>query len=290
MLGGFFKDKSAKDKAAIDKLSYMGLFLLVVLSVFAVQAGKEKPDPATNCFKKIDGKFAIVLDKTDFIPKQTQDEIVKRAWRAIIEHGDAGDLVSVYEITQNSLSDLIPVFGMCLPKMGKDSNELIENGNVLDSKFKENFEKPLLEVLSQNTGQAQNSPIAEAIADINLSDAMRDAKQGRILLFSDLMQHSSNVSTYKCQNAEVPIAQFRESRQGSVEPRPLFKNVYVELHLIPRLGISELEAKCRATFWNWFFGNMEKTDQAQIGISMLDLPGAYGTTVANTSNTAIEQP
>ena len=290
MLGSFFKDKSAKDKAAIDKLSYMGLFLLGVLSVFAVQAGKEKPDPATNCFRKIDGKIAVVLDKTDFIPKQTQDEIVKRAWDSIIKNAQAGDLISVYEITQKSLFDLKPVFSMCLPKMGKDSNELVENSRVLDVKFKESFEKPLLDVLSKNTGQAQNSPIAEAITDINLSDAMRDAEQGRILLFSDLMQHSSNVSTYQCKNAEVPIAQFRKSRQGSVEPRPLFKNVYVELHLIPRLGITELESKCRAIFWNWFFGNMETTGQAKRGISMLDLPGAYGTAIPNDPNTATKQP
>lgn len=290
MLGGFFKDKSAKDRAAIDKISYMVLLLVIILAIILFQAAKEKPDPETNCFKKIDRKFAIILDKTDFIPRQTQVEIAKRAWYSVTENGQAGDLVSVYEITQNSLSDLTPVFSMCLPKMGKDSNELIEKGEVLDKKFKESFEKPLLDILSKNTGQAQNSPIAEAIADINLSDAMRDAEQGRIILFSDLMQHSSNVSTYKCQNAEMPIAQFRKSRQGAVEPRPLFKNVYVELHVIPRLEISELEAKCRATFWNWFFGNMESTSQAKIGLSMVDLPGAYGAIVPNPPNIIAVQP
>lgn len=286
MLGGFFKDKSVKDRAAIDKLSYMGLSLIIVLAVILFYAGKEKPDPETNCFKKIDRKFAIILDKTDFIPKQTQVEITKRAWHSIVENGQTGDLISVYEITQDSLSDLTPTFSMCLPKMGKDANEMVENGRVIDKKFKEKFEAPLLEIISKNTGQAQNSPIAEAITDINLSDAMRDVRQGRILLFSDLMQHSSNVSTYKCQNAAVPIAQFRKSRQGSVEPRPLFKNVYVELHVIPRLGITELDSKCRATFWNWFFGNMERTDKAKIGISMLDLPGAYGVIVPNLPSTS----
>lgn len=290
MLGGFFKDKSVKDKAAIDKLSYMGLFLLIILVVILFQAGKEKPDPETNCLKKIDRKFSIILDKTDFIPKQTQVEITKRAWSSIAENGKAGDLVSVYEITQNSLSDLTPVFSMCLPKMAKDSNEIVDNGAVLDRRFKEKFEQPLLEALSANTGQAQNSPIAEAIADINLSEALRGVEQGRILLFSDLMQHSSNVSTYKCQSAQAPIAQFKKSRQATVEPRPRFKNIYVELHLIPRLGITESEVKCRATFWNWFFGNMESTGQAKIGLSMLDLPGAYGAIVPNPPNIIAVQP
>jgi len=280
MFGGFFAGKSVKDRAAIDKISYMALSLLVVFVVFFVLSSKEKPDPETNCFKKIDRKIAIVLDKTDYIPQQTQTEIAKRALRGVLENGKAGDLISVYEITQDSLHDLMPVFSMCLPKMGKDSNELIEKGEVLEKKFTEKFEKPLLDVLSKNTGQAQNSPIAEAIADINLSDAMRDAKQGRILLFSDLMQHSRNVSTYGCTDAKMPIAQFKKSRQGAVEPRPLFKNTYVELHVIPRLGITELEAKCRATFWNWFFGNMEASENAEIGLSPVDLPGAYGSAIS----------
>lgn len=261
-----------------------------VIGHYVWSGQQEKPNAQDYCFKVIKNKVAIVIDKTDLIPVQTQEEIVKRSLTAIQKHTKVGDLVIVYEITQDSLFSLKPVFRMCRPQSGDDVSALNSNVNKVDRQFKNIFEKPLLEILSKNTGQAQNSPIAEAIADINLSDAMRDAEQGRIILFSDLMQHSSNVSTYKCQNAEVPIAQFRKSRQGAVEPRPLFKNVHVELHVIPRLGISELEAKCRATFWNWFFGNMEKTDQAQIGISMLDLPGAYGTTVANTSNTVIEQP
>lgn len=261
-----------------------------VIGYYVWSGQQEKPNAKDYCFKVIQNKVAIVIDKTDLIPVQTQEEIVKRSLTAIQKHTKVGDLVTVYEITQNNLTNLRPVFRMCRPKSGQDVSSVTNNVNKIERGFQENFEKPLLEVLSKNTGQAQNSPIAEAVADINVSDAMRDAEQGRILLFSDLMQHSSNVSTYKCQNAEAPIAQFRKSRQGAVEPRPLFKNVHVELHVIPRLGISELEAKCRATFWNWFFGNMEKTDQAQIGISMLDLPGSYGTTVANTSNTAIEQP
>lgn len=256
------------------------LIFAVIISHKVWNDKQEKPNAKDYCFETIQNKVAIVIDKTDLIPVQTQGEIVIRSLAAIQKHTKVGDLVTVYEITQDSLSSLKPVFRMCRPQSGSDVSAFDSNVNKVDRKFKNIFEKPLLDVLSKNTGQAQNSPIAEAIADINLSDAMRDAEQGRILLFSDLMQHSSNVSTYKCQNAEIPIAQFRKSRQGSVEPRPLFKNTYVELHVIPRLGISELEAKCRATFWNWFFGNMEASENAEIGLSPVDLPGAYGSAIS----------
>lgn len=241
---------------------------------------QEKANVTDYCFKNIHNEIAIVIDKTDFIPVQTQEEIAKRSLIAIQKHTKVGDLVTVYEITQDSLYNLKPVFRMCRPKSGEDVSAVNNNVNKIQRGFKESFEKPLLNVLSKNSGQAQNSPIAEAIADINLSADMMSVKQGRILLFSDLMQHSSNVSTYGCTDAKIPIAQFKKSRQGAIEARPLFKNTYVELHVIPRLGISELEAKCRATFWNWFFGNMEASENAEIGLSPVDLPGAYGSIIS----------
>ncbi len=235
----------------------------------------EKPNPETNCYKHISGKIAILIDKTDIIPPQTQTEIAARALAAINEHSKMGDLISVYEITQDSLTALKPAFQICRPKSGSESNELTENSKKIDKDFKEKFEKPLIDILSANTGQAQNSPIAEAIMDINLSTAMRDAEYGRIILFSDLMQHSSNVSTYGCNNPDSAINLFKASRQGSSQ-RPTFNNTIVELHIIPRPKMTEQEVQCRDKFWLWFLGDMRGQDY---GVQRLDLPGSYGAVI-----------
>jgi hypothetical protein len=282
MIGGFFKKRSVKDQRAINILALLSIILISVFCLKIFLDSSEKPNSQDNCFKHVSTKIAIILDKTDFIPEQTQAEIMNRSWATIKNNGKMGDLVSVYEVTQNSLSKLQPVFQMCLPKMGKESNELIENSNDLDKKFKEKFEKPLLAALSNNRGQAQNSPIAEALSDINLSFALKDAEQARILLFSDLMQHSSNVSTYGCTNADSAIEKFKQSRLGLKDMRPIFYNTYVELHIIPRQKMSEAEVKCRDKFWLWFFGKMPKNPNAKIGLSVHDLPGSYGAPIQPT--------
>lgn len=253
---------------------YLALALVfVIVGAYAfIASKKEKPNPETNCYKHISGKMAILIDKTDIIPPQTQTEIAARALAAINEHSKMGDLISVYEITQDSLNSLKPAFQMCRPQSGNESNYLTEGSKQIDKKFKEKFEKPLTDILSANTGQAQNSPIAEAIMDINLSTAMRDTEYGRVILFSDLMQHSSNVSTYGCANSDSAINLFKASRQGSSQ-RPTFNNTVVELHIIPRPKMTEQEVQCRDKFWLWFLGDMRGQNY---GVQRLDLPGSYG--------------
>lgn len=262
-------------KQATNIYLVMGVLVIAVIAYAAIASQREKPNPETNCYKHISGKMAILIDKTDIIPPQTQTEIQNRAWDAIQEHSKMGDLISVYEITQDSLSSLKPSLQMCRPKSGNESSELTENSKKIDKEFKEKFEKPLIEILSNNTGQAQNSPIAEAVMDINLSTAMRDAEHGRIILFSDLMQHSSNVSTYGCTNADSAINLFKASRQGSSQ-RPTFNNTVVELHIIPRPKMTESEVQCRDKFWLWFLGDMRGQDY---GVQRLDLPGSYGAVI-----------
>lgn len=263
---------SLERKKAINKIIGMVSVFVVLGAVKVWQQTQEKPNPETNCYKHISGKMAILIDKTDIIPPQTQTEITVRALAAINEHSKMGDLISVYEITQDSLSSLKPAFQMCRPKSGSESNELTENSKKIDKDFKEKFEKPLADILAANTGQAQNSPIAEAIMDINLSTAMRDAEYGRILLFSDLMQHSSNVSTYGCNTSDSAINLFKASRQGSSQ-RPTFNNTVVELHIIPRPKMTDQEVQCRDKFWLWFLGDMRGQNY---GVQRLDLPGSYG--------------
>ena len=102
----------------------MGILTMGIIAYVAVASQQEKPNPETNCYKHISGKMAILIDKTDVIPPQTQTEIAARALAAINEHSKMGDLISVYEITQDSLSSLKPAFQMCRPKSGSESNFL----------------------------------------------------------------------------------------------------------------------------------------------------------------------
>ena len=145
---------SIERKKAIKQIMGIVVLFMALGAVKMWQDTQEKPNPKTNCYKHISGKMAILI-KTDIIPIQTQTEIQNRAWDAIQEHSKMGDLISVYEITQNSLQNLQPSFQMCRPKSGDDASELTENVKNINKKFKDQFEKPLLNILSNNTGQAQ---------------------------------------------------------------------------------------------------------------------------------------
>ena len=128
---------SLERKKAINKIIGMVSVFVVLGAVKVWQQTQEKPNPETNCYKHISGKMAILIDKTDIIPPQTQTEITVRALAAINEYSKMGDLISVYEITQDSLSSLKPAFQMCRPKSGSESNELTENSKKIDKDFKE---------------------------------------------------------------------------------------------------------------------------------------------------------
>jgi hypothetical protein len=129
--------------------------------------------------------------------------------------------------------------------------------------------------LSANTGQAQNSPIAEAMMDINYQQLCAMLNMANYFI-SDLMQHSSNVSTYGCNNPDSAINLFKASRQGSSQ-RPTFNNTVVELHIIPRPKMTEQEVQCRDKFWLWFLGDMRGENY---GVQRLDLPGSYGAVIS----------
>jgi hypothetical protein len=260
-------------KTAHLMYGFCALLILGVIFYIVWSSTLEKPDSESHCYKSIKGKMVIFIDKTDDIPLQTQEEIVQRAWSSIEKNTSEGDLVSVYEITQDSLSSLKPSFRMCRPR--SEGSILTENVKKIEASFKAKFEQPLLQILSHNTGIAQNSPIAEAVMDVSLSDNLRNSEQNRILIFSDLMQHSNNVSTYHCLSADIAIENFKKSRLGTTE-RPTFLNTIVELHVIPRLKINKNEVQCRNIFWNWFFGDMRGINY---GVEIIDLPGSYGVTL-----------
>ncbi len=78
------------------------------------------------------------------------------------------------------------------------------------------------------------------------------------------------------QNSDSAINFFKTSRQGSSQ-RPTFNNTVVELHIIPRPKMTELEVQCRDKFWLWFLGDMRGQDY---GVQRLDLPGSYGVVVS----------
>lgn len=267
------RDKDG-DKKAMIVIAVAVLFLIGILVAAQYFKGHDDVDKTTNC--PIAGptdKFVIVIDKTDNILEQTRSEIVSRSWSAIKDPAivPVGGMVSIYEITPDNSAGLTPIVQVCKPK--ESANPVTESQRLVDRKFRDLFEKPLHDALNREVVAAGSSPVAEAIADILVSSSLHGAKQGRMLVYSDLMQYSASANVYKCKDPAALIEGFKASR-GGISQRPQLTDTQVELHVIPRAGVTPAIAACRDQFWLWFFGDM-RGDATKSGLKVLDLPGGY---------------
>jgi hypothetical protein len=226
----------------------------VVLIGFLVASRLTKPLPvdAMGCGHDIAGKTVIVLDTSDDIAAQTRREIIDRVNNTIDKNVRDGELVSIFTVSELSKKNLVPVFAYCKPR--RTGNELKESTRMLERTYVTKFERPLQAVVQAPIAGSKESPIAQSLIDLSLSDYIRSSGRTNLIVFSDMMEYTDRFSLYKCGAATQAIKSFRDSR-GATTARPAFHNVNIELNVIPRRGTSAAAGRCRDTFWAWFFGD-----------------------------------
>ena len=247
-----------------DKQGYLliaGVVLLVVafFGFKMSQDNKTKPR-ADNCIGVVTANTVIVLDHSEQITRQTREEIENRAMTYILNTVKPNERVSVFSVSDLSKRTLSPLISRCRPP--DDGNRLVEDTRRLRKKFVESFEKPVRDALSVAPAGSNESPIAQAITDISLSQYLR-GDTNTLLVFSDMLENTSKFSLNSCSSAATVISRFRDSRKGAQE-RPTFKNTNVTLNLIPSLDQSREVIHCRTKLWNWFFGDNEGSNAGMI--------------------------
>lgn len=101
--------------------------------------------------------------------------------------------------TQSSL--LQPVVSLCNPGHGVEINSLVGNPRHVEQTWQEGFGQPLEREITQllNASPENESPILEGIQSVVLTSmsepSVRD-KPKKLIVVSDLMQHTSNLSLY----------------------------------------------------------------------------------------------
>ncbi|MEI6335209.1 MAG: hypothetical protein WCS87_11650 [Methylococcaceae bacterium] len=265
---------SSKDKQGLWVIVTVVILLIIVLVVKGNLDNKPKPG-LNNCTGDVTANTVVVLDYSQQITNQTREEITARAMMHIHGKVKINELVSVFTISEFSKKSLQPLVSLCRPP--EDGNRAIENVQQIRKFFQKNFEIPLREALSGTPGESKESPIAQVITDISLSQYLR-GKSNTLIIFSDMLENTSKFSLYKCDSQANVIAQYRESRRGALE-RPELKNTSVSLNIIPRLDLTKGSLICRDKLWTWFFGNNEGP---QAGVSLDYLPGgvSMGSTVS----------
>lgn len=256
---------SDKDKQGIWLIAGV---ILVLIAVFAFKISQDsKPKAGSdNCVGEVSANTAVVVDHTERISDQTRDEIINRTMAHIMQNAKLNERISVFTISDLSKKSLRPLVSLCRPP--EDGNRAIEDVRAIQKKFKDNFEKPIRNALINSPDNTKESPIAQALTDISLSQFLR-GKSNTLLIFSDMLENTEQFSLYRCKSATSVISQYRESRRGAKE-RPDFINTKVVLNLIPRMNQSASTLKCRDALWLWFFGD---NSGAEAGLIVDYLPG-----------------
>lgn len=246
----------------------IGGVVAVLAVIFAVKANLDGAPKAQsdNCVGQPTANTVILLDYSDLVPLQTRDEIVARAMAHVRTNVAINERVSVFTISALSKKELHPVVSLCRPR--EDGNRMVENVNQIRKRFHDNFETPLRATLAVAPKESPESPIAQAITDISLSQYLR-GQTNTLLIFSDMLENTPRFRIYDCGPADTVVARYRQAMRGAQE-RPHFQNTAVSLNLVPRLGESPQTLACRDKLWPWFFGD---NDGANAKLVVDYLPG-----------------
>jgi len=254
---------SKKDKKGLVLI--VGAVVVLLAMVGANLAASNKPKPGVDlCTGTITRNTVLLLDYSEEISDQTLDEIKARALSYIDQKVQVGEKVTIFTVSELSKSSLRPVVSVCKP--AENGSRLTEDVKHIKKRYRSEFLTPLNDALSKRPTTSKESPIAQALTDISLTQYLR-GKQNSLIVFSDMLENTGRFSLYKCQNAAQSIPQYRASRTGAME-RPEFKNTLVQLHLIPREGSTPSILQCRDRLWTWFFGDSDG-DGTQLDVSYL---------------------
>jgi hypothetical protein len=231
----------------------IALMLGVVFALFAVVAFNQPPSLMADTSCRMDRKdpahTIILIDQSDPFNPNDLDwvyEFVDAEARALPKYG------RLTILTPNAANPYEPkrIHFACSPGSAAEANPIFQNPKMVEQSWQSDFYAPLLEQVETallDTRQP-SSPLVEAVyavsdrADFQPGDTSR-----RLVLVSDLMQHSDGFSFYR---AGADYEAFLGSDLARMTPR--LDQVDVVARIVPRqiydLPMAEVKAFWRAYF------------------------------------------
>jgi len=197
---------------------------------------------------------AVLIDRTDAISE------VSRADVAVKLH-DLLDLVprygqlELFSITATVKVPMAAELSKCNPGQGKYVDPMTGAPEMVQKTFASQFQAPLDSALSQMLAlnEAPASPIMEAIQAVAVSSFSGEARRDRpkkLIIVSDLLQHSPNFSQYR--DRAATFAQFQKSA-GYKAVAADIRGVDVEILYLQRATQHGLQTDDHIRFWRDYF-------------------------------------
>ena len=232
----------------------IGVCVLVIVGVFVgsqTLISKNKINDATLCH--FDGPVnvtAILLDLTDPL-NNTQQARLKTNIENEIASSSTDTMISLGVVSEEP-QRWGSLFAKCKPATGEQANALYENPSQIRDRYQREFLIPIRATIDATlVGKAENqSPIMEALQSLVAStpDFTRARGQRKLIIVSDMLQHSDTISFYRGQGWE-----YFSGRDGESRLATSLSNVSVEIMRIPRSGNNTPPRELVGNFWTRYF-------------------------------------
>lgn len=193
-------------------LSLIGLVVLVLAGLhFLKEPIPDLDEKGCLINKALPKSLAILIDSTDEISVRVARNAEIKILQEISSLADYS-MIDLYKISQDG-NHITPLYRHCRPPTGKNADKLTQNARLLTARFEEFqmiLKDTLLSLLDQKP--ANQSPIIESLQSVAIEMAAVDSESRRIIVVSDLIQHSSRLSFYRSR----PSIKDYEEIQGQV--------------------------------------------------------------------------
>lgn len=176
---------------------------------------------------------SVLLDLTDPL-STTQQARLKTILANEVEASTEDTMIALGVVSEDP-ARWGAMFAKCKPASGSDANGLYENPAIIEARYDEEFIKPIQATLqAMLNGDVENqSPIMEALQSLisETPDFTRIRGHRKIIIVSDMLQHSDTLSFYRRQGWDYFADQNGERRLAGN-----LTGVSVEILRIPRAG------------------------------------------------------
>ena len=226
-------------------------------------------DPETYCPQAGPHALtAIIIDTTDALNLVQRTDLTNEIERLVGTIPRFGAL-EIYAVGSVENDPPQPVFSRCNPGRADEISELTGNPRLVERKWREGFRQPLEKVLAGMLapGEADSSPIMESIqwVAVNaLTAPGRDSIPLRLVLVTDLLQHTRSFSLYR---GVQPFQSFSQTPYYLRVRAPL-EGVAVDVLIVRRQTRARIDRPSLVRFWVDYFDA-----QGANGLRIVDLAG-----------------
>lgn len=240
-----------ENRSATFKIAAVAAIVLAVgFAYYRVSSSHRTLDKQTLCPADPTSITILLVDVTDPMNVAQRQDFMNQLARLKNSIPRYGKLI-VTKVDGTSDTLLAPVIVRCNPGTAADVNEATGDPAAVQKQWNEGFDRPLQEAFDRIAGAsgADHSPILESIQSVALTELQTPAVEGkprRLIVASDLLQNTTDISFYKALPNPEEFTNSPAFRKTGTDLR----GVHVELWMLERSDSAATQPRSLADLWD----------------------------------------